>query len=132
MMKKIFAGLLLSGIAICHVSGQTALEGNKFSDNWSIGINVGGVTPLTHHSFFKNMRSAVGVHVSKHLTPTFGLGFEAMGLVREKICDPDIAFREIAMDFGFSSPAHLTCYCKKLFGATPTELRNNYNKGNET
>ena len=25
-------------------------------------------------------------------------------LVREKICDPDIAFREIAMDFGFSSP----------------------------
>lgn len=52
MMKKIFAGLLLSGIAICHVSGQTALEGNKFSDNWSIGINVGGVTPLTHHSFF--------------------------------------------------------------------------------
>lgn len=40
MMKKIFAGLLLSGIAICHVSGQTALEGNKFSDNWSIGINV--------------------------------------------------------------------------------------------
>ena len=78
-MKKIFAGLLLSGIAICHVSGQTALEGNKFSDNWSIGINVGGVTPLTHHSFFKNMRSAVGVHVSKHLTPTFGLGFEAMG-----------------------------------------------------
>ena len=79
MMKKIFAGLLLSGIAICHVSGQTALEGNKFSDNWSIGINVGGVTPLTHHSFFKNMRSAVGVHVSKHLTPTFGLGFEAMG-----------------------------------------------------
>lgn len=44
-------------------------------------------------------------------------------LVREKICDPDIAFREIAMDFGFSSPAHLTCYCKKLFGATPTELR---------
>ena len=28
-------------------------------------------------------------------------------LVREKICDPDIAFREIAMDFGFSSPAHL-------------------------
>lgn len=53
MMKKIFVGLLLSGIAICHVSGQTALEGNKFADNWSIGINVGGVTPLTHHSFFK-------------------------------------------------------------------------------
>ena len=73
MMKKIFAGLLLSGIAICHVSGQTALEGNKFSDNWSIGINVGGVTPLTHHSFFKNMRSAVRVHAL--LSPKLKLKF---------------------------------------------------------
>ena len=45
-MKKIFAGLLLSGIAICHVSGQTALEGNKFSDNWSIGINAVSYTHL--------------------------------------------------------------------------------------
>jgi len=40
-------------------------------------------------------------------------------IVREKVCDPDVAFREIAMEFGFSSPAHLTCYCKRLFGLTP-------------
>ena len=44
-------------------------------------------------------------------------------IIREKVCDPDIAFREIAMEFGFCSPAHLTCYCKRLFGLTPTELR---------
>lgn len=44
-------------------------------------------------------------------------------LIHEKICDPDIAFREIASEFGFSSPAHLTCYCKKQFGTTPTRLR---------
>lgn len=43
--------------------------------------------------------------------------------IREKICDPDITFREIAAEFGFSSQAHLTSYCKKYFGATPTELR---------
>ncbi len=53
-------------------------------------------------------------------------------LIREKISEPDIAFREIAMDFGFSSPAHLTCYCKKLFGATPTELRSSCEKENKT
>ena len=29
-------------------------------------------------------------------------------------------------------PQILTLIRKKLFGATPTELRNNYNKGNET
>ena len=85
--KRFFAGLLLSGIAICHVSGQTALEGNKFSDNWSIGINVGGVTPLTHHSFFKNMRSAVGVHVSKHLTPYLWIRFlrQWVILIQQKV-----------------------------------------------
>ena len=30
---------------------------------------------------------------------------------------------EIAREFGFSSSAHLTCYCKKQFGTTPTHLR---------
>ena len=49
-------------------------------------------------------------------------------IVREKVCDPDVAFREIAMEFGFSSPAHLTCYCKRLFGLTPTELRSESKK----
>ena len=44
-------------------------------------------------------------------------------LIHEKICNPDIAFREIAREFGFSSSAHLTCYCKKQFGTTPTHLR---------
>ena len=45
--EKDFCRLIAICIAICHVSGQTALEGNKFSDNWSIGINVGGV--VHHH-----------------------------------------------------------------------------------
>lgn len=78
-MKKIFVSLLLSSIAICHVNGQMALTGNKFADNWSVGINAGGTTPLVHHSFFKNMRPVVGIHIDKYLTPTFGLSLEAMG-----------------------------------------------------
>ena len=49
-------------------------------------------------------------------------------IVREKVCDPDVAFREIAMEFGCSSPAHLTFYCKRLFGLTPTELRSESKK----
>ena len=74
-MKKILASLLLLSVAV----GQTALTGNKFADNWAIGVNAGGTTPLTHHSFFKNMRPVVGVHVDKYLTPAFGLSLEAMG-----------------------------------------------------
>lgn len=78
-MKKILASLLLLSVAVGYADGQTALTGNKFADNWAIGVNAGGTTPLTHHSFFKNMRPVVGVHVDKYLTPTFGLSLEAMG-----------------------------------------------------
>lgn len=78
-MKKKIVVLLLSGIGVCGMNAQTAVEGNKFSDNWSIGINAGGTTPLTHHSFINNMRPVVGVGLDKQLTPTFALGLEAMG-----------------------------------------------------
>ncbi len=51
-MKKIFISLFLSGVFMYHTNAQTAVEGNKFLDNWSIGISAEGTTPLTHHSFF--------------------------------------------------------------------------------
>lgn len=79
-MKKrtMIAGLLL-GMAVVGANAQTAVEGNKFLDNWSLGINVGGTTPLTHSAFFKNMRPVVGLGLTKQLTPSFGIGMEAMG-----------------------------------------------------
>lgn len=51
MMKKIFISLFLSGVFMYHTNAQTAVEGNKFLDNWSIGISAGGTTPLTHLEF---------------------------------------------------------------------------------
>ena len=62
-----------------HTNAQTAVEGNKFLDNWSIGISAGGTTPLTHHSFFGNMRPIMGIELNKQLTPVFGFGLEAVG-----------------------------------------------------
>lgn len=79
-MKKrtMIAGLLL-GMAVVGANAQTAVEGNKFLDNWSLGINAGGTTPLTHSAFFKNMRPVVGLGLTKQLTPSFGIGMEVMG-----------------------------------------------------
>ena len=68
-MKKIFISLFLSGVFMYHTNAQTAVEGNKFLDNWSIGISAGGTTPLTHHSFFGNMRPITGIELNKQLTP---------------------------------------------------------------
>ena len=78
-MKKIFTTLFLSSIFMYHTNAQTAVEGNKFLDNWSIGVSAGGTTPLTHHSFFGNMRPITGIELNKQLTPVFGFGLEAVG-----------------------------------------------------
>ena len=76
-MKKIVASLVLC-MAVIAANAQKAVEGNKFTDNWSVGFNAGGTTTLTHSAFFKNMRAVLGVGLDKQVTPVLGLGFEAM------------------------------------------------------
>lgn len=79
-MKKSII-LLACVLGAFSAKAQTVIESTKFTDNWSVGINAGAVTPLTHSAFFKSMRSAFGVGFSKQLTPNFGLGFQGMGYV---------------------------------------------------
>ena len=74
MKKKMIIGCLLLGMAVVSANAQTAVEGNKFLDNWSIGINAGGTTPLTHSAFLKNMRPVVGLGLNKQLTHGFAFG----------------------------------------------------------
>ncbi len=74
-MKKIllFAAVVLGFTAM---QAQTTLTGSKFSDNWSLGLSGMGVTPLTHHAFWPNMRGGIGLDITKQITPVFGLGVE--------------------------------------------------------
>jgi len=85
-MKKSLMYLLL-GISSLSSSAycQELIDGNKFFDNWSIGIRGGAITPLTHDEFFKDMRPAVGIELSKQITPGFGLGIEGMGYINTGI-----------------------------------------------
>ena len=82
-MKKfiIVSAFALGAFTANAQTGETALQGSKFGDNWSIGINAGAVTPLTHSSFFKDARPAFGFGITKQLTPVFGLGIQGMGYV---------------------------------------------------
>ena len=82
-MKKfiIVSAFVLGAFTASAQNDQTALQGTKFGDNWSIGINAGAVTPLTHSSFFKDARPAFGFGITKQLTPVFGLGIQGMGYV---------------------------------------------------
>ena len=79
-MKK-FIVMIFAFVIANNINAQKAVEGTKFTDNWSVGINVGGTTPLTHSAFFNNMRPTFGVGLNKQVTPIFGWGIEAMASI---------------------------------------------------
>ncbi len=73
-MKKT---IILAAIAMGAMSASAqAIESPKFFDNWSVGLDGGVTTPLTHSAFFGSMRGLVGLHVDKQITPAFALGVE--------------------------------------------------------
>lgn len=73
-MKKT---VILAALALSAMSASAqALEQPKFFDNWSIGLDGGVTTPLTHSAFWGSMRGLVGLHVDKQITPAFKLGVE--------------------------------------------------------
>lgn len=78
-MKKT---LLTAVIALGALTASAeAYEQPNFFDNWSIGLDGGAVTPLTHHAFFGDMRGAFGMHLQKQITPAFAIGAEGLAAV---------------------------------------------------
>lgn len=76
-MKKSL--LLLAGVlGLGSLNAQTTEQYTKFRDNWSVGLNVGMVTPLTHSAFFKNARATMGLDINKQFSPVYGLTLENM------------------------------------------------------
>lgn len=43
--------------------------------------------------------------------------------IKTKLADGKTSFGAIIKEYGFSSPAHFTTYCKKQFGLSPSKLR---------
>ena len=76
-MKK-FIAVTVACLTCSGIYAQRAYEGANLGDNWSIGIQAGVTTPLTHSAFFPNMRATWGLGIGKQLTPFFGMGVEAM------------------------------------------------------
>lgn len=80
-MKKI---LLMAAVAVgvMSASAQTTVEGSKFTDNWSITLKGGAVSPLRPDGgFFENARGIFGLELRKQITPVFGLGVEGEATV---------------------------------------------------
>jgi AraC-like DNA-binding protein len=47
--------------------------------------------------------------------------------IKMLLADKKISMQAIIKEYGFSSPAHFTTYCKKQFGMTPSVYRNTLN-----
>ena len=76
MKKLVF--MLTAALSVSSINAQDkVLEGNKFGDNWSIGLNGGIATPLTHSAFFKNSRAVIGLDINKQLSPIYGVTLES-------------------------------------------------------
>ncbi len=75
MKKTIIAAAAIASIGALSANAQT-VEQPSFGDNWSIGIEGGVTTPMSHNPFFGGMRPVIGLHLGKQLTPVVGVGVE--------------------------------------------------------
>lgn len=75
-MKKLFVFLAVAAMAVSASAQGTATIGNKFGDNWYIGVNGGVGTATTHNRWLKNLMPNAGLRIGKNLTTVFGLALE--------------------------------------------------------
>lgn len=75
-MKKLFILGAAAVAGVMSMQAQQAWESTNFGSNWTIGLEGGVATPMSHAAFFGNMRGVVGINVHKQISPTFGLGVE--------------------------------------------------------
>ena len=74
-MKKLLLTLALV-MGFVAAQAQVTVAGSKWSDNWSLTLKGGAVSPLQHYSFWPNARGMFGVELRKQVTPVMGLGVE--------------------------------------------------------
>ncbi|MCH5221204.1 MAG: OmpA family protein [Muribaculaceae bacterium] len=86
-MKKYAIALALAFTGVLSVSAQVFINQPKFFDNWSIGIDGGINTPLSHNPFFESAYGVFGANLRKQLTPVFGTGLEATAVVNNGAMD---------------------------------------------
>lgn len=76
MKKIILLAVALVGLSAAQAQYVDHVYGNKITDNWSVTLKGGAVSPFQHYGFFKNARGIFGAELRKQVTPVLGLGVE--------------------------------------------------------
>ena len=74
-MKK-FILFAVAVFTLTAASAQVTLQGSKFTDNWSITLKGGAVSPFQHYKYWPNARGIAGLELRKQITPVLGIGVE--------------------------------------------------------
>ena len=74
-MKK-FLLLAVAAMSLSAASAQVTVEGSKFTDNLSVTLKGGIVSPFQHYAFWKAARPVGGIELRKQVTSVLGLGVE--------------------------------------------------------
>lgn len=77
-MKKFFFMMALAVTSLAASAQEPAkgFYGNKFGDNWYIGLQGGVASKTTHQAVLKNLNPDFGLRFGKWFTPYFGLALE--------------------------------------------------------
>ena len=86
-MKKIFLSVIFTGAAVAanaqkvKVQRVKAINYAHTLDNWQVGVNVGGYTPVAGYPFFKSTRFNFGAEISKQISTGFRFGIDATAYI---------------------------------------------------
>ena len=86
-MKKIFLSVMFTGAAVAanaqkvKVQRVKAINYAHTLDNWQVGVNVGGYTPVAGYPFFKSTRFNFGAEISKQISTGFRFGIDATAYI---------------------------------------------------
>lgn len=71
---------------------------------------------MSKSAFYEKFKKTFSVSVKQWLL------YRQKQEMLSKAAEPDITAKDLMNEFNFSSPAHLTSFCKKQFGLTPSAL----------
>lgn len=91
-MKKFFLTLAVVASAFTASAQEEPAKGfygNKFWDNWYVGLNGGVASKTTHQAVLKNLNPELGLRFGKWFAPYFGMGLEGKVMLGNKVMGAD-------------------------------------------
>lgn len=123
-MKKILLIIATAVTSLTAMAQEPAkgFYGNKFADNWYVGLQAGVASKTTHQAVLKNINPDFGIRLGKWMTPSFGLALDAEGFLGNKVYGSD--YTDASGIKSFQMNVLTQWNLSNIFGGYPGEPRN--------